>query len=255
MGILQGKKALILGVANERSIAWAIAQYFKKEGASIAMSYLNDALKKRVEPLAEEIKADFTFELDVTDDDHISSLPKVINQHWDKIDIIVHSLAYAEREDLKNPFVQTSREGFLTAMNVSAYSLVAVTRSLKPLLVENSSIMTMTYHGSQQVIPGYNVMGVAKAALESSMRYLAYDLGEQKVRVNAISAGPIKTLAASAVGGLRDKLKYTAEKSALKQNVTQDDVAKTAIYLGSELSSGVTGEILYVDSGLSIIGI
>lgn len=255
MGILEGKKALILGVANERSIAWAIAEHFKNEGASIALSYLNDALKKRVDPLAEKINADFTFELDVTSDEHIKNLPEVIKKHWKDVDIIVHSLAYAERDDLKNDFVETSREGFLTAMNVSAYSLVAVANSLRPLLKENSSILTMTYHGSQQVIPGYNVMGVAKAALESSMRYLAHNLGPQKIRVNAISAGPIKTLAASAVAGLRDKLKYTAEKSALKQNVTQDDVAKTAIYLGSELSSGVTGEIIYVDSGLSIMGV
>ncbi len=254
MGILQGKKALILGVANERSIAWAIAEQFKKEGASLGLSYLNDALKKRVEPLAEQIEADFTFELDVTDDGQLKSLPKTVNKFWNQVDIIIHSLAFAEREDLKNPFVQTSREGFLTAMNVSAYSLVAVTQHLKPLLQKDSSIITMTYHGSQQVMPGYNVMGVAKAALESSMRYLAHDLGPDKIRVNAISAGPIKTLAASGVGGFRDKLKYAAEKSALKENVTQEDVAKTATYLASDLSSGVTGEIIYVDAGLSIMG-
>lgn len=255
MGILEGKKAVILGVANDRSIAWSIAEHFKKEGASVALSYLNDALKKRVEPLAESINADFTFELDVTNDQHIQNLPKLIKQHWDSIDIIVHSLAFADRDDLKNPFIQTSRQGFLMAMDVSAYSLVAVTNSLKELLNKNGSILTMTYHGSQQVMPGYNVMGVAKAALESSMRYLAHDLGPEKIRVNAISAGPIKTLAASGVAGLRDKLKYAAEKSALKQNISQDDVAKTALYLGSELSSGVTGEIIYVDAGLSIMGI
>jgi enoyl-[acyl-carrier protein] reductase I len=254
MSLLDGRKILILGVANERSIAWAMAKKFKELGASVALSYLNDALKKRVVPLAESISADFTFELDVTNDEQINNLPKVVNKYWDRVDGLVHSLAFAQREDLQNPFIETSRAGFLQAMDVSAYSLLGVSRALKPLLKENSSIITMTYHGSQQVIPGYNVMGVAKAALEASTRYLAYNLGEQKIRVNAISAGPIKTLAASGVAGLRDKLKISAAKAALKQNVSQEDVAGTASYLMSDLSSGVTGEIIYVDAGLSIVG-
>lgn len=172
----------------------------------------------------------------------MENLESSIRSHWDNVDIIVHSLAFADREDLKNPFIETSRKGFLTAMDVSAYSLIGVTQKLKNLLVQNSKIITMTYHGSQQVMPGYNVMGVAKAALESSVRYLAYDLGERKIRINAISAGPIRTLAASGVAGFKEKLKIAEEKSALRENVTQEDVARTALYLCSDLSSGVTGK-------------
>ncbi len=252
---LNGKNALILGVANERSIAWEITKKLKKNGANVALSFLNDALKKRVEPLSQEVKADFIFELDVTNSDHLSSLHSTISSKWEKVDILIHSLAFADREDLKKPFIETSKKGFMNAIEISAFSFVDVANRLKELFVEDSSLITMTYHGSTQVIPGYNVMGVAKATLEASMRYLAYDLGKKKIRVNAISAGPIRTLAASGISGFKDKLKHAAEKSFLGENVSQEDVAKTALYLSSNLSSGVTGEVMYVDAGLSKLGI
>ena len=254
MELLTDKNALILGVANERSIAWAIAKKLKENGANIALSFQGESLQKRVEPLAKEIEADFTFELDVTNEDHILNLKKTVEKHWKSIDIIIHSLAFADREDLAQPFIQTSKKGFMKAIEISAFSLVEISNTLKGLLNENSSIITMTYHGSTQVIPGYNVMGVAKATLEASMKYLAYDLGRSKVKVNAISAGPIRTLAASGIAGFREKLNFAKQKSAIKENVTTEDVAKTALYLASDLSSGVTGEVIYVDNGLSIIG-
>ncbi len=255
MTLLAGKKALILGVANERSIAWAIAKQLKASGASIALSYMNEAIEKRVNPLADEISADFTFELDVTNDEHLERLPNLIKERWGNFDILVHSLAFAQKEDLKGRFVETSREGFKMACDISAYSLVGLCQKLHPLMNEEASVMAMTYHGSQKVLANYNVMGVAKAALEASIRYLADDLGPQKIRVNAISAGPIKTLAASGISGFRSMLNVVEEKAPLRENVTADDVAGTALYLGSEFSRAVTGQILYVDSGLSILGI
>ncbi len=254
MELLKGKNALILGVANERSIAWAIAKKLKENGANIALSYQGDALKKRVEPLAQELGADFTFELDVTNETQMEGLKSTILDNWQSIDVIIHSLAFANREDLAKPFVQTSKSGFMKAIEISAFSLVDVSHRLQSLLNENSSIITMTYHGSTQVIPGYNVMGVAKATLEASMKYLAFDLGKSKIKVNAISAGPIRTLAASGIKGFKEKLNIAKEKASLKENVTTEDVAKTALYLATDLSSGVTGEVIYVDAGLSIIG-
>ncbi|MBT3236903.1 MAG: enoyl-ACP reductase [Bdellovibrionales bacterium] len=252
--LLAGKRALILGVANERSIAWGITQALKEQGAQVALSYLNDALKKRVEPLAQEIGADFTCPLDVAKDDDISSLYNTVKEQWGTFDILIHSLAFADREDLKRPFVETSRKGFAMALDISAYSLVALSNSLKDLMNEGGSIVAMTYHGSQKVIDNYNVMGVAKAALESSSRYLANDLGPQGIKVNCISAGPIKTLAASGIAGFRQILKSVEERSPLRSNVTAEQVAQTALYLSSDLSGGVTGQILYVDSGFSILG-
>jgi enoyl-[acyl-carrier protein] reductase I len=252
---LAGKKVVIFGVANERSIAWGMAKKFKAAGAHIALSYLGDSMKKRVEPLAEEIGADFIFDFDVTNQEHMNGLQDTIKQYWKEVDVLVHSVAFANREDLKNPFIQTSREGFLMALEISAYSLVGIARELAPIMPAYSSIMAMTYHGSQQVIPQYNVMGVAKAALESSVRYLAADLGESKIRVNAISAGPIKTLAASGISGFRDKLKYCEEHSAMKENIDQGNVADLALFLGSKGSTHITGQTLYIDSGLAIMGV
>lgn len=254
MGILEGKKALILGVANDRSIAWGIAKEYANHGAKVALSYLNDALKKRVEPLAQEIGADFTFEMDVTNEDHYAQMYKTVEEKWGKFDILVHSLAFADKGDLKVRFVETSRKGFETACTISAWSLLGVTNSLKTLLNENGSVISMTYHGSQQVVNNYNVMGVAKAALESTSRYLAEDLGKDGVRVNCISSGPIKTLAASGISGLRGFLQTVEEKAPMRKNVTPEDVAGAAVYLGSDLSKCVSGQILYVDSGMSIIG-
>jgi enoyl-[acyl-carrier protein] reductase I len=254
MSLLAGKKALILGVANERSIAWGIARAFKDQGAQIGMTFLNDALKKRVEPLAEEIGADFLVEMDVTNDEHYDNLYKEVESNWGKFDIIIHSLAFADKDDLKKRFSDTSREGFKMACDISAFSLIGICNSLKGLLNEGGSVVALTYHGSVKVLKGYNVMGVAKAALESSTRYLADDLGPEGIRVNCISAGPIRTLAASGVPGLKGFLKDVEEKAPLRKNVTTEDVGGAAVFLASSLGGGVTGEILYVDSGLNIMG-
>ena len=253
MGLLTGKKALILGVANDMSIAWGIAKALKAEGAQVALSYLNESLQKRVEPLAAEVGADFTFEMDVTNNDHYINIQKIVEEKWGKFDILVHSLAFGDKADLKGRFVETSREGFKMACDISAFSLIGLCNALKGNMNDDASVIAMTYHGSVKVLKGYNVMGVAKAALEASTRYLADDLGPQNIRVNCISAGPIRTLAASAVPGLKDFLKVIEEKAPLRKNVTQEDVGGTAVYLSSRLSHGVTGQILYVDSGINIM--
>lgn len=253
-GLLAGKKALILGVANEMSIAWGISKAFKDQGASVALTYLNENLQKRVDPLAKEISADFTCEMDVTNDAHYAELKKTIDQKWGKFDILIHSLAFADKSDLKGRFLETSREGFKMACDISAFSLIGLCNVLKDNFNDDASVIAMTYHGSVKVLKGYNVMGVAKAALEASTRYLADDMGPSNIRVNCISAGPIRTLAASGVPGLKDFLKVIEEKAPLRKNVTQDDVGGTAVYLASNLSHGVTGQVLYVDSGISIIG-
>lgn len=254
MTILAGKKALILGVANDKSIAWGICQAFKQQGAQIGLTYLNDALKKRVEPLSQSIEADFLVEMDVTQEDHYPQLVKTIEEKWGKFDILVHSLAFADREDLKNRFTDTSRAGFSMACDISAFSLIGLCHHLKPLMNQDAKVLAMTYHGSVAVIPGYNVMGVAKAALEASSRYLADDLGPEGIRVNCISAGPIRTLAASGVPGLKKIFATVEEKAPMRKNVTPEDVGGTAVYLASDLSNGVTGQIVYVDSGMSIVG-
>jgi len=254
MKLLEGKRALIFGVANDRSIAWGVANEFKKHGASVALSYMNEAIEKRVLPLAEKLGAEFTFEMDVLNDEHYISLPDKIKKHWDKFDIIVHSIAFADRADLKDSFVKTSREGYKLACDVSAFSLVGLSNSLYEMMNPGGSIISMTYYGSQKVITNYNVMGVAKAALESSTRYLANDLGQYGIKVNCISAGPIKTLAASGISGFRGLLSQVEETAPMRRNVTPEDVGGTATYLASDLSSGVTGQVMYVDSGLSILG-
>jgi enoyl-[acyl-carrier protein] reductase I len=254
MKLLEGKKALILGLANERSIAWGITKAFKEQGASVALSYMNEAIHKRVAPLAVEVGADFIFEMDVTNDSHYSQLHKTVEEKWGKFDILVHSLAFADKEDLARPFLHTSRKGFAMACDISAFSLVGLTDSLHDLMKDNGSIISMTYYGSQKVVKNYNVMGVAKAALEASTRYLAYDLGPRGIKVNCISAGPIKTLAASGISGFRTLLSQVEEIAPMKRNVTPDDCAGAAVYLASSLSGGVTGQVIYVDSGLNILG-
>ncbi len=253
--LLEGKKALILGVANNRSIAYGVASAFKAQGARLAFNYVGDAIKKRVDPISEELGGEFTFPCDISDDAQIAAAAELVKEKWGGVDILVHSIAFANREDLQGRFIDTSRDGFKLAMDVSAYSLPAVCRAFEPLMAEGSSVLTMTYYGSQRVIPGYNVMGVAKAALEASVRYLAVDLGEKKIRINAISAGPIKTLAASAVSSLKDIFTHIEEKAPLHSNVTTSDVGGTAVYLTSSLSSAVTGQVVYVDSGYNIMGI
>lgn len=253
--LLQGKKALITGVANERSIAYGIAKVFKGQGADIALSYPNEAIQKRVEKVSEDLGADFTVKLDVSDDTDLEHGKNLVKKKWGELDVLIHSIAFADRNDLQGRFLETSRQGFMTAMDVSAYSLVALCRTFEETMKEGSSVLAMTYLGATRVITNYNVMGVAKAALEACVRYLAADLGPDGIRVNAISAGPIKTLAASGVSGIRDLLRIIDFKSPLRRNVTQDDVARSALYLASGLSGGVTGEVHFVDSGFNILGV
>jgi len=252
MGLMTGKRGIIVGLANDKSIAWGIAQQLHEAGAEIAYTYLNEALEKRVRPLATSLGATIILPCDVQDEAQLTAVFAELEKQWGKIDFVVHAVAFANREDLKNPFSQTSREGFQLALDVSAYSLVSMTRAAMPIMNEGGSIVTMSYLGAMRAIPGYNIMGVAKAALEASVRYLAAELGGQRVRVNAISAGPIKTLAASGVGNFNEKLRVMEARSALKRTITQDEVGKATLYLLSDLSSGVTGEIHYVDGGFSI---
>ncbi|MFQ5353556.1 MAG: enoyl-ACP reductase [Thermodesulfobacteriota bacterium] len=255
MGLLNGKKGVIFGVANEKSIAWAIAKRLKEEGAELAFTYAGPVLESRVRPLAESLGVEIIMPCDVTNDAEIEAVFKTIKDQWGSLDILVHSLAFAKKEELKSDFIETSREGFKTALDISAYSLVALSREAAPLMeVNGGSIMAMTYYGAEKVIENYNVMGVAKAALEASVLYLADDLGRRGVRVNAISAGPVKTLAAMGISGFRKILDIVEEKAPLRRNITQDDVAGTALYLLSDLSKGVTGETIFVDAGYNIMG-
>lgn len=253
MGLMTGKKGVIFGVANDMSIAWGIAEQLKEQGATLAFTYLNEALEKRVRPLAESLDAELILPCNVADDKEIEAVFKEIEAQWGELDFVVHAVAYADREDLKRPFSQTSREGFAMAMDISAYSLVAVTRYAEPLLKEGGSIVTLTYLGSDRVVPNYNVMGVAKAALESSVRYLAAELGPKGIRVNAISAGPIRTLAASGIANFRAKIKLMDDYAPLRRTVTTTEVGNSAVYLLSDLGSGVTGEVHLVDAGFNIV--
>ncbi len=255
MGLLEGKKALIFGLANERSIAWGITQAFKREGANLGISYAGETLERRVKPLAEQVGCKWVEECDVTRDDQIAAVAGKAAKHFGGVDVLVHSIAFAGREELSGPYYNTSREGFKNAMDISVFSLVALTKAFQPILNPGASLICLTYYGSVKVAPHYNVMGVAKAALESSTRYLAYDLGPQKMRVNAISAGPIRTLAAAGVGGFRDMYKHFADMSPMRENVTIEDVGNAAVFLASDLSTRITGEVLYVDSGFNTIGV
>ncbi|BCD68589.1 enoyl-ACP reductase FabI [Nitratiruptor sp. YY09-18] len=255
MGLMEGKKGLIVGVANNKSIAYGIAKACKEQGAELAFTYLNDAIKKRVEPIAAEMGSDKIYELDVSKPEHFEALRQNLEQDFGKIDFLVHSVAFAPREALDGRFVNTSKDAFEIAMNISVYSLLELTRTILPLMNEGGSILTLSYLGSVRYIPHYNVMGVAKAALEASVRYLAADLGPQGIRVNAISAGPIKTLAASGIGDFRTILKWNEANSPLRRNVTIDEVGNSAMYLLSDLASGVTGEVHYVDAGYHIMGL
>ena len=254
MKLLEGKKALIFGIANQRSIAWGIAQTLHQHGAEIGFSYGIPQLEKRVRPLADELGVTFVEMCDVSSDADITAVFAKAADHFVQIDILVHAIGYALKEDLEGRFVSTSREGFRIAMDISAYSLVALAREAVPLMPAVSAILTLTYYGAEKVIPHYNVMGVAKAALEAGTRYLAADLGPQGIRVNAISAGPIKTLAAAGIAGFRKMLGYVGERAPLRRNIDQEEVGKTALWLCSDLASGVTGEVVYVDAGYHILG-
>jgi enoyl-[acyl-carrier protein] reductase I len=251
---LEGKTAIVFGVANKRSIAWGITQRLQQAGAKLIVTYQNERVRLEAEDLIASLPGAEAYQCDVSHDDQIDSLFKQIKSRFGKLDIMVHSVAFAPQESLKNDFVQTSRDAFRIAHDVSVYSLIALARGAAPLMSDGGSIMTMTYYGAEKVVPHYNVMGVAKAALEASVRYLAYDLGKQKVRVNAISAGPIKTLAARGIAGFGEMLGAQAEKAPLQRNVEVDEVATTALFLASDLSTGITGETLYVDCGYNIMG-
>ncbi len=254
MKLLEGKKALVFGVANHRSIAWGIAKTFHEHGAEVGLSYGIPQLEKRVRPLADEIGATFVEMCDVSSDEAITAVFAKAADHFGAVDILVHAIGYALQEDLEGRFVSTSREGFRIALDISAYSLVALTRAALPLMPHGGSVLTLTYYGAEKVVPHYNVMGVAKAALEASTRYLAADLGPQGIRVNAISAGPIKTLAAAGIAGFRKMLGYVGERAPLRRNVDQNEVAQSALWLCSDLGSGITGEVVYVDAGYHILG-
>lgn len=254
MGNLSGKTALIFGVANDHSIAWGIAKAFHAEGAKLAFSYGIPALEKRVRPLAESIGVDFLELCDVTEDAQIDAVFAKAKETFGTIDILVHAVAYANREDLAGRFIDTSRAGFALAHDISVYSLVALARAARPLMPGGGSILTLSYYGAEKVVPKYNVMGVAKAALEATVRYLANDLGPEGIRVNAISAGPIRTLAASGISGFRDYQRSFAGTAPLRKNVTIEDVGGTAAFLASDAAGSITGEVLYVDSGYNIMG-
>jgi len=255
MGLLEGKKGVIFGVANDKSIAWAIARTLHNEGMELAFTYAGEVLESRVRPLADSIGSKIILPCDVTDDSQIDSVFNTLKNEWGSLDAMVHAIAFAKKEELKGEFFNTTRDGFKLAMDVSAYSLVALSKAALPLMEgRDASIVTLSYYGSEKVITNYNVMGVAKAALETSVRYLAADLGPKKVRINTISAGPVKTLAAMGISGFKSILEAVEAKSPLKRNITQEDVAKTALYLLTDLSSGVTGEIIHVDSGYNIMG-
>jgi enoyl-[acyl-carrier protein] reductase I len=254
MKLLEGKTALIFGLANKHSIAWGIAQAFHEEGAELGFSYGIPQLERRVMPLAEQLGVDFVEMCDVTKEEEIDAVFEKAAARFGKIDILVHAVAFAKQEDLTGRFVDTSRDGFALALDISAYSLVALSRRAVPLMADGGSILTMSYYGAEKAVPHYNVMGVAKAALEASVRYLAADLGPDGIRVNAISAGPIKTLAAAGIPGFRKMLRYVGERTPLRRNIDQAEVGKTALYLCSDLASGVTGEVVYVDAGYNILG-
>ncbi len=252
---LQGRVAVVFGVANKRSIAYAIAQKLAEAGCTLAVGYQNERLKSEADSLIGDIPNASAFQCDVTRDEEIESAFAQLKERYGKLHILVHSVAFATSDSMKNDFLETTREGFRIAHDISVYSLIALTRAAAPLMTEGGSVMALTYYGSEKVFPNYNVMGVAKAALEATVRYLAASLGPRNIRVNAISAGPIKTLAARGIGDLGTMLKGHAERSPLRRNVDQAEVAGAAVYLASDLSSGVTGEITYVDAGYNVMGL
>jgi enoyl-[acyl-carrier protein] reductase I len=253
-GLMQGKRGLIMGLANDKSIAWGIAQAVAAQGAELAFSYQGEALKKRVEPLAESLGRPKLFECDVASDDSIDALFTALKADWGQLDFLVHAIGFADKNELRGRYVDTSRAGFALAMDISVYSFTAVCQRAAGMMGPGASLLTLTYYGAEKVMPHYNVMGVAKAGLEASVKYLAEDLGKDGIRVNAISAGPIKTLAASGIGDFRYIMKWNELNSPLRRNVTQEEVGKAALYLLSDLGSGTTGENLHVDAGYHVVG-
>ena len=255
MGLMDGKIVLVFGVANKNSIAWGIARRLHDEGATVALSYAGEALEKRVFPLAKEINADFVEQCDVSSDEELDDLFAKVKERYGRIDTLIHAVAFADREDMGGRFVDVKREGFKTALDISAFSLIAMAKRAEPLMDAGGSIVSLTYFAAEKVMPKYHVMAVAKAALETITRYLANDLGPKGIRVNAISAGPIKTLAAAGVPGFRLMLKYSEKASPLRKLVSPDDIGNTALWLCSDLGSSVTGEVVHVDAGYNILGL
>ncbi|HSM40909.1 MAG TPA: enoyl-ACP reductase FabI [Afifellaceae bacterium] len=253
-GIMRGKRGLIMGVANSRSIAFGIARAVSEAGAEVALTYQGDALKKRVEPIAEELGGMIAGHCDVTDDASMDAVFAHLEKTWGKIDFLVHAIAFSDKDQLTGRYIETTEDNFNRTMNISCYSLTALARRAEKLMPDGGSILTLTYYGAEKVMPHYNVMGVAKAALEASVRYLAVDLGNSGIRVNAISAGPIKTLAASGIGDFRYILKWNEYNAPLKKTVSIDEVGQSALYLLSDMSSGVSGEVHHVDSGYHVVG-
>ncbi len=255
-GLLKGKRALVTGVANDRSIAWAIAEAFHAEGAELAFTYPGEAMGKRVIPVVEQLAPAAIIDCDVASDASIDNAFALLGKKWESFDILIHSIAYTPREALDGRFTEvTTREAFRVSLDISAYSLIGLTRAARPLMPNGGSVACLSYIGGEKVVPNYNVAGVAKAALEASMRYLAEDLGPDNIRVNAISAGPLKTLAAAGIKGMRTMLGENAEKTPLRRNIGHEDVARAALYLCSDLAKNVTGEVLHVDSGQNIMGV
>ncbi|AGH50762.1 MULTISPECIES: enoyl-ACP reductase FabI [Sphingomonadales] len=253
-GLMEGKRGLIMGLANDRSLAWGIAKALRAQGAELAFSYQGEALERRVRPLAEELGSDFLIDCDVGDMAALDTAFETLAARWPTIDFVVHAIGFSDKNELRGKYVDTSLDNFLLTMNISAFSLVAVTKRARPMMPNGGSILTLSYYGAEKVVPHYNVMGVAKAALETSVKYLAMDLGPENIRVNAISAGPIKTLAASGIGDFRYILKWNELNSPLRRNVTIEDVGGAGLYMLSDLASGVTGEIHHVDAGYNVIG-
>lgn len=256
MGFLQGKRALITGLASNRSIAWGIAQAMKREGAELALTYVGDKLKPRVEEFAKELGTDIVLSLDVASDEEINTLPERLGKHWDALDIVVHSIGFAPRDQLEGRYIDVvTREGFTIAHDISSYSFAAIAKALWPMMKSrNGAFLTLSYLGAVQAVPNYNVMGLAKASLEANVRFLAQDLGPEGIRVNGISAGPIKTLAAAGISGFRKMLDHVAKVAPMRRNVTTEDVGNAAAFLCSDLANGITGEIIYVDNGYHNIG-
>lgn len=255
MGLLDGKTALIFGLANDRSIAWGITKAFHEQGAQIGLSYAGEVLERRVRPLAASIGCTFVEECDVASDEQIQAVAKKAEAAFGSVDILVHSIGFANRDELNGPYYNTSREGFRMAMDISVYSFTAIAKAFQPIINKGGALLTLTYYGAEKVAPHYNVMGVAKAALEASVRYLAYDFGPQGVRVNAISAGPIRTLAAAGVSGFKSMYRHFSDFAPLRQNVSIEHVGDAAVYLCSDMAARTTGQVLFVDSGYNIVGI
>jgi enoyl-[acyl-carrier protein] reductase I len=251
---MQGKRGLIMGLANDKSLAWGIAQKLREAGAELAFSYQGEALEKRVRPLAQSLGSDFLIDCDVSDMGALDAAFETLAARWPTIDFVVHAIGFSDKNELRGKYCDTSLENFLMTMNISAYSLVAVTKRARAMMPDGGAILTLSYYGAEKVVPHYNVMGVAKAALETSVKYLANDLGPENIRVNAISAGPIRTLAASGIGDFRYILKWNELNSPLRRNVTIEDVGGSALYLLSDLASGVTGETHHVDAGYHLVG-